>query len=141
MCCLEMGLECAGAAGFKPSSVLEPPVPGGAAPIAFLLVLCFAAAAGLGTVLVHRDFPLFPCSLNQPMANGGFMLPSCPWSSQFQAYWTPLQGQANCVLHSAARRIDKNILAVQLQRTTWLLWTPLDIGVLSCLAQQHFAVL
>jgi len=35
-----------------------------------------------------------------------------PWGSQFQVYWMPLQVKANCGLHSAARGIEKNALAM-----------------------------
>jgi len=35
-----------------------------------------------------------------------------PWDSQLQVYWTPLQGKAKCGLHSSAKGMEKNALAI-----------------------------
>lgn len=35
-----------------------------------------------------------------------------PWDNHFQVYWLPLQVKPNCSLHSAAKRVEKNALAI-----------------------------
>ena len=44
------------------------------------------------------------------MANGGTVFP--PWGSGFEVGWMPFQVKANCGLHSAAKGMEKNALAM-----------------------------
>lgn len=61
---------------------------------------------------VFWSFTVFQCSLDWSMADDRAVFPPLEHTPrQLQVHWTPIQMKANCVLHSAAKRIEKNVLA------------------------------
>lgn len=61
------------------------------------------------------------------MANSEVVFPC--WGSQFQVYWMLLQVKTNCGLHSAAKGMEKTVLAMSVCGTTLLPWIPVHTEV------------